>query len=125
MRWLLWLCWIVPVVANAQVFRCEIEGRTVYQPEACPQGVDGRVVEDRISVVESRPGRPAPQYSQQRATQVRAPSVTQGEHARCPELRAQIRRIDAQARQRSTQALTDRRRNAVRDLESLRCSRFD
>lgn len=114
-----------------QIYRCEIYGAVHYQSRPCPQDVQGRPVEERISVVQAnrvpvRVDAPTPRTLQRvRQRSSSATSSREVDPARCAWLRREVARVDSMARQRSTQSLTDRRRRAVDEMGQLRCSRMN
>lgn len=119
-----------PPLAAGGVHKCRVGGRIVYQDGACPgesaEALDGgtlsvvdatkaRAAERSVSATGHGAGRAVPAH---RAT-------SSGEPVECPQLRKRVRQIDAAARQRSTQWLTEQRREARDRMYALDCREFD
>lgn len=113
------------------LFRCDQDGKTVYQGEPCERGQKQReVAGGTVNVVAA--SRPA---SRPRATMANDPAPESGasfgriaaprfdlvDHERCAVLRSEIERLDALARYRSTEGLRERRRVLVREMDDRRC----
>ncbi|MDX5409285.1 MAG: hypothetical protein LPJ94_03570 [Thauera sp.] len=128
-RALLFLFGVLPAVAQAEVYKCRIGERTVYQEAPCERPEQARPIAERMTVVEPYPYRLAPQKGTttdkpKPATKATARSDA-GEHPSCQSLRDRIRKIDIAARHRSTPTLTEQRRKAKQRLSALRCSEMD
>lgn len=128
MRRILILLSLVASGANAQVYKCVTDGKTVYQEEPCERWEDRRIIRDRMTIVESFDRRPVQRAEPQRA-RVGGGAIgggsADGEHPSCPHLRQRIEWIDARARQRSTQGLKDERHRVKADLSRLGCREMD
>lgn len=116
------------------LYRCNINGRTVYQDQPCQNDQQTAITGGTISVVPRYPVEAAKRAIQAIERPLPKRQVAQaepeniepkGEHSECAYLRARVREIDARARQRSTQALTDARRHARDRMSSLKCSYMD
>jgi hypothetical protein len=108
------------------LYRCIVAGRTIYQDQPCQDGQQATVA-GTMSVV---PRYPVQQAQRALNPEPSGPSVAMvgssaNEHPNCDKLRARIRQIDAQARQRSTQRLTDDRRRTRERMSELKCSSMD
>lgn len=124
---------LLPAIASAQLYRCDTPKGPLYQNQACEDSAQQReLVEDRVSTIpRGAHGRsqPRPKTRQAPRTAASVGGITRldspdGEHPACKDLRVQIRRIDAAARQRSTQRLTDQRRAARTRMYDLDCPNF-
>ncbi|WP_157659151.1 hypothetical protein [Thauera butanivorans] len=111
------------------LYRCIVAGRTIYQDQPCQDGQQ-TTLSGTMSVVPRYPVQQAqralnalnPEPSSPRVAMV---GSSANEHPNCKELRKRIRQIDAQARQRSTQRLTDDRRRTRERMSELKCSSMD
>lgn len=110
------------------LYKCVTAGRTIYQDCPCEEGQQA-VVGGTMSVVPRHPIPPrqqhaaAPAPSHQRAAKIEPQPPK--EPPSCVWLRKRIRQIDAQARQKSTQSLTDERREVGNRMSELKCSHMD
>jgi hypothetical protein len=108
------------------LYRCIVAGRNTYQDHPCQDGQQATVT-GKMSVV---PRYPVQQAKRALSPEPSGPRVAMigsstNEHPNCAQLRTRIRQIDAQARQRSTQHLTDERRRARDRMSELKCSSMD
>ncbi len=126
MKTLAFLLFFVPITASAQVFKCEVGGRTIYQEMACEPGTERDMAEDRVTVVDALKRRPTPLIDRQlRRTGSRQQQQQQTrENPHCPGQVKRLARIDAQARQRSTARLAEERRLVVEWINRNKCSRL-
>ena len=97
----------------------------------CEDGLQA-TVQGTLSVVPRHPVQQAqraapahPEPSGPRVAMVGSSASEQIEHPNCAQLRTRIQQIDAQARQRSTQRLTDERRRMRERISELECSFMD
>lgn len=123
------LATLAVILANpvdAQVYKCESGGRIVYQAQACADPEQARTLQDRMTVVDPHPPVVVQRKARTGSAQPTSTAIigTHDEHRSCVTLRNRIRKIDATARQRSTQQLSDRRRAAVQEMAALGCSRI-
>lgn len=125
MKTLVFLLFFVPITASAQVYKCEVGGRTIYQEMACDPGTE-RDMADRVTVVDALKRRPTPLIDRQlRRTGSRQQHQQQTrENPYCPEQVKRLARIDSQARQRSTARLAEERRLVVEWIYRNKCSRL-
>ncbi|THF55867.1 DUF4124 domain-containing protein [Pseudothauera rhizosphaerae] len=115
---------ILATAADAQVYKCKIEERTVYQEMPCERPEQSHRIEERMTVVEPYPQRAARPPSRTAAApqaETAAP-VADSEHPSCQPLRDRIRSIDVSARHRSTQRLKEQRWATKQKLAELGCS---
>ena len=116
--------------STGAVHKCRVGDRLVYQDEACAgnaaEPLDGGTlsVVDAPRILTIPPNRMAAGHGA-RVTVLANPDARPAEPAACPQLRGQVRQIDAAARQRSTQALTEQRRHARDRMYALGCSEID
>lgn len=112
------------------LYKCVVAGQTSYQDQPCVEG-EAMEVAGTMSVVPRYPvaeQQSVPAIRQPlRSHDVALPTAprTSQEAPACARLRDRIRTIDAQARQRSTQSLTDERRDVGKRMSELRCSFMD
>ena len=118
------LCAAALGAAQAQVYRCEHEGRTIYQQRPCSDPAQSRAIEDRVSVYAGKQP-PAPTARGVTPVSRAAEPAPAREHPSCAGLRQRIRHIDAQARLRSTASLTEQRHNTKARLSELACAEMD
>lgn len=116
---------LVSLHANAQVYRCDTAGGTIYQSHPCAHASQQREMQDRVTVVPSSP-KPRtvapPSNPGSGRTGLVGNSQKAAEPKQCPGLRARLDRIDSRARQRSTESLTAERRKVRAQLRDLNCS---
>lgn len=113
-----------PAQHDGGLYRCTSNGRVTYQDKPCANGSQAVLQGGTVSVV--------PRQS----TEILArPTTASGgrvamvsrddppaEHPDCASLRKKIRRIDSEARQRSTESLTIERKRVGKRLSALGCS---
>lgn len=109
------------------VYRCASNGRVTYQDTPCTSGRQETISGGSVSVVPRHPTeilRRAPSDGGGSVAMVRRDEPP-GEPSECAALRKRIKDIDAQARQRSTERLTEARRWAGKRMSALKCSAMD
>lgn len=113
------------VLQGPRVFKCMIGGRLAYQDVPC-EGAELAVGGGTLSTIPAQPVEPiAPVARLSARAGVIARRATSPEPAECVGLRAHVRRIDDQARRRSSDALTQARKSTRDRMADLRCQEID
>lgn len=122
---------LLPSLSVAQVYKCEIGGRVIYQEMACASGSGGLLPDsDRLTVIDPPKPRSNEWRSERRAESsppsrpARRQTSTQTHDTRCAAKVKRLARIDAQARQRSTTKLANERREVLEWIQRNGCSRL-
>lgn len=119
-----------PPVAAGGIHKCRVGGRIVYQDGTCPGEAAEPFDGGTFSVVDASKGE-AVSRSQPTGRQsagvavVGRPDARPTEPPQCRHLRMVVSQIDAAARRRSTQRLTDERRHARDRMYELGCREID
>jgi hypothetical protein len=124
MKQLALLLLLASPLADAQIHKCITDGKTVYQEEPCARWEDRRLINDRMTIVESLDRRPVsrPEPPRRSVGGGVIGGGSSGEHSACPDLRERLAWIDSSARQRSTNWHRQERAKVKARLSRLGCS---
>lgn len=106
-----------------RLYKCIIAGKTVYQDQPCTDGREEKVA-GSFSIVPEFTRRPAPDAESVKTVAYQVAQQEAREHPSCAGLRKEVKNIDARARHRSTQYLTDERKRVLKRMSELGCSRM-
>lgn len=116
-----------PAPSHHGVHKCLSRGTLVYQDAPCGNAIAAPLEGGTLSVV-SRPPltlQVAQARSDRRVGVIGNSRSRRNEPDGCPALRKRIKKIDSQARHRSTNSLTEQRRKTRERMATLRCPEFD